>query len=114
MKKTLIKKITCLAVLGAALAWASGTARAQVTTNFFTFSGSADGLTYPGGWALQGDGSGYDPAVDNTGDGGGSYIFTKICLPATSSTSGVIGRAIMVGLTSGIRALTLMCWIMWI
>jgi len=75
MKKTLIKKITCLAVLGAALAWASGTARAQVTTNFFTFSGSADGLTYPGGWALQGDGSGYDPAVDNTGDGGGSYNF---------------------------------------
>jgi hypothetical protein len=69
MKKNLIKKITCLAVLGAALAWA-GTARAQVTTNLFTFDTSAAWASWQSEWS-----GGWDGTVDHTGNGGGSLYW---------------------------------------
>jgi hypothetical protein len=82
MKKTLIKKITCLAVLGTALAWANGTASAQVTTNLFTFDTSASGT-----WASwQNEWEGYwDNTQDHTGNGGGSLYWYE----DTSYHSGV-------------------------
>lgn len=80
MKKNLIKKITCLAVLGAALAWA-GTARAQVTTNLFTFdASSAWGSDISGEWLGV-----WDSAQDHTGNGGGSLYWYE----DTSFHSGV-------------------------
>lgn len=69
MKKNQIKKITCLAVLGAALAWA-GTASAQVTTNLFTFDTSAVWASWQSEWS-----GAWDGAVDHTGNGGGSLYW---------------------------------------
>jgi hypothetical protein len=66
MKKNLIKKITCLAVLGATLAWA-GTARAQVITNLFTFDASAGWASWQSEWS-----GAWDSSQDHTGNGGGS------------------------------------------
>ena len=72
MKKNLIKKITCLAALGAALAWA-GTARAQVTTNLFTFDTSTTGGTWAS-WQAELT-LAYDTTQDHTGNGGGSLYW---------------------------------------
>jgi hypothetical protein len=79
MKKNLIKKITCLAVLGAALAWA-GTARAQVTTNLFTFDAAAGWASWNTEWL-----GGWDSSQDHTGNGGGSEYWYQ----DTSFHSGV-------------------------
>jgi hypothetical protein len=50
MKTNSIKRIACLAVLGAALAWANGTARADTLTNMlFTFDMSEGFLSWWGG-----------------------------------------------------------------
>lgn len=80
MKKNLIKKLTCLAALGAALAWA-GTARAQVTTNLYTFDASVTwGSNIGGEWL-----GAWDPSQDHTGNGGGSLYWYE----DTSFHSGV-------------------------
>jgi hypothetical protein len=69
MKKNLVKKLTCLAVLGAALAWV-GTARAQVTTNLFTFDASAAWASWQSEWL-----GGWDSSQDHTANGGGSLYW---------------------------------------
>lgn len=73
MKTNLIKKIACLASLGAVLAWANGTASAQVTTNLFTFDTSVTGGTWAS-WQAELT-LVYDTAVDHTGNGGGSLYW---------------------------------------
>jgi len=69
--KNIIKKSACLASLGVALALTCGTARAQVTTNLFTFDTSA------GTWASwQSEYEGYwDSSEDHTGNSGGSLFW---------------------------------------
>jgi hypothetical protein len=81
MKKTLIKQITGLVVLGAMLAWANGTARADVLTNvLFNFDASGQAFVFPS-WAAQGSGS-----WDSTQDAGGSagvgslYVYEDLSL----------------------------------
>ncbi|MGD0206522.1 MAG: hypothetical protein ABSC89_02795 [Verrucomicrobiota bacterium] len=81
MKKNLIKKLTCLAALGAALAWA-GTASAQVTTNLFTFDTSAVGTWVS--WQSEWEGY-WDNTTDHTGNGLGSLYWYE----DTSYHSGV-------------------------
>jgi len=73
MKTNLIKKMTCLAAVGAVLAWANGTARAQVTTNLFTFDSSTTGGTWAS-WQAELTLT-YDTTQDHTANGGGSLYW---------------------------------------
>ncbi len=73
MKTNLIKRITCLAALGAVLTWASGTARAQVTTNLFTFDTTTTGGTWAS-WQAELT-LAYDTTQDHTANGGGSLYW---------------------------------------
>ena len=73
-----IRKCASVAILGAALAWNNETARAQVTTNLFTFDTSATGT-----WASwQSEYEGYwTGTTDHTGNGGGSlYWYQDVSL----------------------------------
>ncbi|HWY32339.1 MAG TPA: hypothetical protein VNX46_16370, partial [Candidatus Acidoferrum sp.] len=69
---TPIRKCATVAILGASLAWNSETAKAQVSTNLFTFDTSATGT-----WASwQSEYSGYwDNTTDHTGNSGGSLYW---------------------------------------
>jgi hypothetical protein len=73
MKTHLIKRMACLAGLGAALVWAGGTVQAQTTTNLFTFDTSVTGGTWAN-WhpelTLV-----YDTTQDHTANGGGSLYW---------------------------------------